>query len=217
MILGSPQRILAVTPPFKKYYFIDLNSIKVDYLQKSIGNRPDVVIRAGDSNQILLNEVFPQIRFKDYRRGLCLLDPYGLHLNWQVIKTAGDMGTMEIFLNFPVADMNRNVIWNNPVGVDPHDIERMNAFWGDDSWRRVAYTTTKNLFGFEEKETNSIIADHFRKRLHDVAGFKHVSKPLPMRNSTNAIIYYLFFASQRPVAQKIVDHIFNKYSKIGAR
>ena len=32
-----------------------------------------------------------------------------------------------------------------------------------------------------------------------------------MRNSTNAVVYYLFFASQKPVAEKIIGDIFRKY------
>ena len=32
-----------------------------------------------------------------------------------------------------------------------------------------------------------------------------------MRNTMGAIVYYLFFASQRPVALKIVQEIFEKY------
>jgi hypothetical protein len=38
-----------------------------------------------------------------------------------------------------------------------------------------------------------------------------VPKPLPMRNSNNAVIYYLFFASPKPVAEKIIEGIFAKY------
>jgi hypothetical protein len=44
-----------------------------------------------------------------------------------------------------------------------------------------------------------------------VAGFQFVPEPLPMKNSTNAVVYYLFFASQKPIAQKIIDAIFKKY------
>ena len=47
------------------------------------------------------------------------------------------MGSIDMFLNFPVADINRNVLWRNPEGVDTADIDRMNAFWGDNSWRRL--------------------------------------------------------------------------------
>ena len=91
----------------------------------------------------------------------------------------------------------------------------MNAFWGDDSWRGVAYTTKGSLFGFEEKVDNETIAEGFRKRLLNVAGFKQVPSPLPMRNSRGTIIYYLFFASQKPVAMNIVQAIFNKYRQRG--
>jgi len=35
--------------------------------------------------------------------------------------------------------------------------------------------------------------------------------PLAFKNSRDAIVYYLFFASQKPVAEDIVQHIFNKY------
>lgn len=51
----------------------------------------------------------------------------------------------------------------------------------------------------------------FTDRLKSVAGFKYVPEPLPMRNSTNAVVYYLFFASHQPVASKIVQDIVKKY------
>jgi hypothetical protein len=49
------------------------------------------------------------------------------------------------------------------------------------------------------------------KRLKEVAGFRFVANPLPMRNSTNAVVYYLFFACKHPVAEKIITAIFDKY------
>lgn len=180
-----------------------------------IGKRPDVHIYSGDCNKILLNQVFPNVQYRDYRRGLCILDPYGLHLDWEVILTAGQMRSVDIFLNFPVADINRNVLWHDPTRVDPHQIERMNRFWGDKSWRDVAYSTSGNLFGIPEKESNEIVAEAFRRRLTEVAGFSSVPKPMPMRNSRGAIVYYLFFASQKGVAEDIVEDIFAKYRKRG--
>ena len=208
---GSPDNALRVKPPFREYHYIDLNRKKVEALKKIAGDRQDVFIYEGDCNKIMLEKVFPETRFEDYRRGLCLLDPYGLHLNWEVIKTAGQMKSIDMFLNFPVADMNRNVLWRNPEGVAPADLERMNAFWGDESWRDIAYTTKRDLFGHLEKEDNETIAEGFRNRLKKEAGFKNVPKPLPMKNSKGAVVYYLFFASQKPVAENIIKYIFDKY------
>ena len=210
-IPGSPTNALLVQPQFKDYYLIDAEKQRTDVLTQLVGDLPNVHIREGDCNTILIKDVFPQVKYENYRRGLCLLDPYGLHLDWKVIKTAGEMQSIEIFLNFPVADINRNVLWRNPDKVDPSDIIRMNRFWGDDSWKKIAYTADRNLFGELEKEDNETVAEGFRDRLRKVAGFKRVPQPLPMRNTQGSIIYYLFFASQKPTAENIIEDIFKKY------
>jgi len=212
---GSPLNALAVEPPFSEYHLIDIDSAKTEQLREMIGERPDVVVHQGDCNRILLEKVFPRVEYRQYARALCILDPYGLHLQWSVIEAAGQTNAMDIFLNFPVADMNRNVLWQNPDGVDRGDLRRMTDFWGDESWRKIAYSTEGNLFGIEEKVSNEEVAEAFRKRLHEVAGFQRVPDPMPMRNSKGAIIYYLFFASQKDTAEKIVRHIFKKYGSSG--
>jgi three-Cys-motif partner protein len=217
---GNPDNALHVDPPFREYHFIDLSEQKVRSLEALARGREDVHIYHGDCNRILLKDVFPRARFKDFHRALCLLDPYGLHLDWEVIRTAGEMRSIEIFLNFPVADMNRNVLWRRAEGVSPSQIERMDRFWGDDSWQRAAYAPSAQQYLWEardEKLSNEAIAQAFRERLMTAAGFPHVPEPIPMRNRRNAIVYYLFFASQKPVAKHIVEDIFAKYAgKMGA-
>jgi three-Cys-motif partner protein len=216
-IPGSPQIAVATEPPFREYHFIDLDGTKVDNLRALFKGRSNVHVYPGDCNRIMLEEVFPQVRYEDYRRGLCVLDPYGLHLDWRVIRTAGQMKAFDVFLNFPIMDMNMNVFWKNPDGVDEADIARMNAFWGDDSWRTAAYRKERGLFeDIEEKNANELVAEAFRERLRTVAGFSNVPPPIPMRNSLGATVYYLYFASQKPVAQNIVNHVFDKYRHRGA-
>jgi three-Cys-motif partner protein len=211
LVPGSPLNALAVEPRFQEFYLIDIAPEKIDKLRDLSGPRKDVHLFQGDCNEILLRDVFPHVQYAQYRRGLCVLDPYGLHLDWNVISTAGQMKTLDVFLNFPVQDMNRNVFWRNPDRVDEVQIQRMNRFWGDESWRNIVYQTTGNLFGMPEKEPNEIVAEAFRNRLSDAAAFKYVPQPLPMRNSTGAILYYLFFASQNKTAEKIARAIFSKY------
>lgn len=214
LVPGSPLNALAVEPPFRELHLIDLDGAKVANLRQLVKGRNDVFIYEGDCNEILLNEVFPRIRYEDYKRGLCLLDPYGLTLRWEVIAKAAAMKSIEIFLNFPIMDMNRNALWSNPTGVAPEDIERMNAFWGDDSWRRTVYTEQKTLFGGDDllkSGGNKQIVDAFRSRLREVAGFKEVPEPIPMRNSKNATVYYLFFASHSATGAKIARHILRTY------
>jgi three-Cys-motif partner protein len=214
---GSPLNALEVRPPFLEYHFVDIHPKKIASLRQRAGPRENVYTYEGDSNQILVEEVFPRVGYKDYRRGLCILDPYGLHLEWKVIKAAGDLKTIDMFLNFPVVDMNRNALWRNPDKVPPERAARMTAYWGDETWRTIAYATSRDLFGDEhfEKEPNRVVAEAFRRRLREVAGFDKVPEPMPMRNRKNAIVYYLFFASQNSTAAKIASEIFNKYREKG--
>jgi three-Cys-motif partner protein len=217
MVPGSPLNVLQVVPPFREYHLIDLDEARVEHLRKITTGREMVFVHAGDCNEVLLKKVFPRVRFDQYRRALCLLDPYGLTLRWEVIEAAGKMKSVDLFLNFPVMDMNRNVLWLKPEGVDPANVERMNAYWGDDSWRKIAYAEQPTLFGeadLVKHGGNQAIVDAFRQRLRRVAGFKNVIEPMPMTNSKEAVVYYLFFASQKDVANRIVKHIFKKY---GAR
>lgn len=214
LVPGSPLNALAVQPPFNEYHFIDLDAHKVQALHDMAGKRKDVRVYEGDCNKILLEKVFPLARYEDYTRALCLLDPYGLHLDWEVIKTAGQSRSIEVFINFPIADINRNVLRKNPDERDPVQEERMNFFWGDDSWKKSAYEAKTCLFGeVEEKVDNEKVAEAFRKRLKDVGGFKEVPKPCPMKNSKGAVVYYLYFASAKPVASEIVKYIFDHFGR----
>jgi len=213
LVKGSPLNALEINPPFEELHLIDIDQNKVDELKRQTAGMKHVYVYSADANQILLDKVFPAIRYEDFRRALCILDPYGLHLNWSVITEAAKTGTIEIFLNFPTLDMNRNVLLWTPENASLEDIERMNAFWGDASWRDVAYSTSENLFGWPEKQPNDVIAEAFRERLERVAGFKYVPEPVRMRNSTSAILYYLFFAAQKETAENIVVDILDKYRK----
>lgn len=218
LVWGSPTSVLLVSPPFKEYHFIDLDKGNIETLEDQVRSRTQGPYSAdsvhfynADCNEVLLSKVFPRVKYQDYVRALCLLDPYGLHLDWKVIETAGKMKSVEIFLNFPIMDINRNVLHRDPETADPKQVDRLDRYWGNDSWRAAAYSTAGNLFGFEEKTTNQALAEAFRERLKSVAGFVYVPEPMPMKNTKGAVVYYLYFASQKPVAAKIVRAIFDNH------
>ena len=77
----------------------------------------------------------------------------------------------------------------------------------------VAYRKSQDLFGERTDKIlgNEALISAYRERLKDVAGFQNVPEPIPMKNSQNATVYYLFFASPNKVGSKIVEEIFKKY------
>ena len=215
LIAGSPARALSIQPRFSHYHFVEMNAARAKRLH-NMGDEKDVTVYQGDCNDVLLQDIFPQCRYEDYRRALCLLDPYDLNPNWEVVKKAGEMRSIEIFLNFMIMDANMNVLKKNPDSVAPDQASRMNKFWGDESWRTFAYKTEQGLFGpIEEKTSNESVIAAYRERLKKVAGFKFVPEPLPMCNTPGAVVYYLFFASHNLTGNKIAEHIFKKYRNRG--
>ncbi len=215
---GSPKVVLDIEPHFKEYYFIDLKKEKVEELKKIAEERKptqSIHVYEGDCNE-KLKEIFPEVKYEDYRRGLCLLDPYGLHLNWELIQIAGQMRSIEIFLNFPVYDMNLNALWKKPEKLDENRKLRMNRFWGDESWQEVVYRPKRqqNLFteGLEEKIDNATeaIVEAFHERLLKIAGFPYVPEPIPMRNTKGNILYFIYFASHKEVGYNIAKGVFKK-------
>jgi three-Cys-motif partner protein len=74
-VAGSPLNALLVRPPFREYHLIDLVPEKIENLRELVGDRDDIRFHEGDCNKLLLSEVFPKVRYEDYRRGLCVLDP----------------------------------------------------------------------------------------------------------------------------------------------
>jgi three-Cys-motif partner protein len=219
-IAGSPVIALGLPHKFTEYHFIDLDGKRITYLEALRKGRPNVHVWEGDCNDILLNKIFPRFTFKSYRRALCLFDPYNLNPSWAVVKNAGELRTVEIFLNFMIMDANLNVLFNDPTHADEAQKNRFSGFWGDRSWEKVAYQEEPpDLFGLKRlnKVTTDIIMSEYRDRLKRVAGFKYVPEPIPMKNSRGTPIYYLFFASQNQAGNRIASDILRKYRDYGAK
>lgn len=215
LVLGSPLNALEVTPPFTEYYFIDLDEDRADIFINLAREHQNIHPYHGDCNEVLVKEIFPKIGWSTFKRALCILDPYGLHLKWQTIKIAAELKTVDIFINFPIMDINRNVLFEDLSKAKADDIERMNTFWGDESWKQLLYKEQENLFGGTQHikfENYHVLAKELSKRLKEV-GFNNVPEPILMRNTKNGPLYYLYFASQKDVANNIISDIFNKYKR----
>jgi three-Cys-motif partner protein len=83
LIDGSP--VIALSHEFSHYHFVDLDGKRAANLRQLAAGRDDVSVYEGDCSSVLLEQVFPEYRFEDYRRALCLLDPYDLNPRWEVV------------------------------------------------------------------------------------------------------------------------------------
>ena len=212
IVEGSPLIALKTRPPFHEYHFIDSEPERAQRLRFLAGNRDDVFTYSEDCNDVLLSQVFPRARYSDYKRALCLLDPYNIDLKWEVIGAAGASKSIDIFANFMIMDINRNAMRRDPDKAVASKVAQMTRLWGDETWKDEGYDQVQTLFDpIPTKVSNERFAEAFRKRLQKKAGFNHVPSPMPMKTKTNSVIYYLYFASQKAAGMDIVNDIFNKY------
>lgn len=213
---GSPLRVLDIEPGFEEYHFIDVDGDKLDELKSATQSHSNVFFYNEDANEALLR-IIPTVKYADFKRALCVLDPYGLDVDWKVLVAAAKQKTIEIFFNFSIMHINRNILRHNRDTVSQKQYDRMMRAWGDGSWEQELFSGDDSLFGDLEKVDNWTVAKAFQKRLHDVAGFACVPEPVAMKNSKNAGLYYWFFASQNSTGAKIAKDIFRTYTGLGVR
>lgn len=218
IILGSPINALNIEHKFTEYHFIDIDRSKLDHLQNLIAGRPErkvIHLHPGDANQILRQKIIPSFQYDLFKRALCILDPYGLDIEWQTIEAIGKTKTMDVFLNFPLMDINRNAALKILEASNPEEGMRLTKIWGDNSWKDLAYVEQHDLFSapvlIKKGEGNEILKRGFQERLTKVAEFSFVPEPILMRNRVGGHLYFLFFASHQPVAKNIAKDILRKW------
>ncbi len=204
-------------PGFFHHYLIDVDNDKAEELDRLLGPNDTVSVIPGDCNRVMLDKLIPLLdRYQPYR-AMVLIDPYKMTVDWEVVRRLGQTGRVDMFLNFPVMHMNRSVLLRKGGTVSRQQMEVMDRWWGDRSWFAEVFGAGKQpdmfgKFGFNKSDSNAVVRA-YRKRLENVGGYKFVPQPVPMLNSNNAIIYWLFFASNNRVASNIATDIFNSYRR----
>lgn len=217
LVPGSAKRALEKELKFSEYYFVDTNPIRVEGLKSLAEGNPNVRVFHQDGNRILLDTVIPRLQFQERRRGFVLLDPYGLQLEWQVVRSLGQTRSADVAINFPTMDINRNSARREQAAIDEANAARMTKWWGDESWIERFYGPGPKWLhgesGNRKIVNNADIVGIYRQRLLDEGSFDFVTDPLPMKNSQNAVLYYILMASNNETAVHIMNQVLDKYRK----
>lgn len=213
VIPGSPLRVLGISPKFHGYLFIDENASNIESLKEKSSADEPIEFICGDANEVLQKVVLPRFPYKSFSRVLLFLDPYRLDVSWEIMKAAGQLGTVDFILNFMTMDLNRNVLWHERDKVRKSEKDGFTKVFGNEEWESAAYTTNMNLFNdeYSQKNKTSNVLNAYRNRLKSDAGFKYVPEPIAIKNTAGAIVYHLFFGSQNEAANKVATHILKKF------
>lgn len=215
-ILGSPIRALNVPNGFKRHYFFDLDETRAETLRAVTAGRKDVTVQVGDCNPLIRN-LAPSLKVWNIR-GVAFLDPYGAHLEWATVEALAETGKMEVMINFPVA-MAINRLITRSGHVPEKWSDQLNACFGTEQWRALAYRRDTDLFGNEITTKNGGVAesllDLYVGRLNQI--FPYVATPRLIRNTRNAPLYYLIWAGPNRRGLGPADHILRQGEKVGRR
>jgi len=208
LVAGSPLRVLELDHPFEELHFIDTDGRKIGLLRELVRPARGMKIQfwTDDSARVLAEKILPTIGWDRYMRCLCFLDPYSYNYPWSLMELCGRNRAVEVLLHFPMMALNRDVLRRDPESIHPNARSRMRTFWGDDSWQRIVYRPTPLFPEIVEKDADNIdVVNAYRERLGRLAGFDHVSNPLPFRNRKDNVIYYLILASHNETAVRIMN------------
>ena len=212
---------LNVPNKFTEYHFIDIERSKIERLKELTADRSEkksIHFYVGDANQVLRKKIAPKFPYSSFKRALCILDPYGVDIEWATIASLAPIKTMDVFINFPLMDINRNAALKKLETADPQQGSRLTKIWGDESWKQLAYVEQGGLFNasvlIKKIRGNETLKQGFREGLKKKAGFSCVPDPILMTNTVGGPLYFLFFASQKQVAQNIAQYIFENYREI---
>tara|TARA_R110002050_G_scaffold291002_3_gene445053 strand:+ start:1268 stop:2110 length:843 start_codon:yes stop_codon:yes gene_type:complete len=223
VIEGTARHVLSFDEPrkFDFYYFVEKDIDNAQLLQRIINKEypalTDKTVVAGgdDCNQKLKDMAgfLKSSKGKKYK-GIAFIDPYGMQVKWDALDALKGLG-VDLWILVPTGiGINRLLkkkeksgqVWfetlGNFFGLESKEIE--DRFYYEDP--------QMNLFGERKfkKIENAVEAAAilYQERLKTI--FKHVSDPLPLRNSTNAVLFHFMAASNVPVAVKIANDIIKK-------
>lgn len=205
--LGSPLIALTARKPFSHYFFADLESSNIAALQQRTAASPQFAnchFYTGDSN-IIVRQVAVEIKTMDSscsqeNRWPCLnlafLDPEGLELEWATVETLAHLRT-DLIVHYSQMGLERNM----PIAIEKSEETVVDRFFGCRQWREI-YLEWRNRTGLHRQ-----LMDFYKNNLKALGyveikgGDEGWNEPL-MRNTKNAPLYRLLFASKHELGEK---------------
>ena len=199
VIDGSARLALKSAGHFAEYIFIEKSSSSVEKLNNMVSQEfPDkarlVKIMNEDCNTALL-EICRKINWKK-TRAVLFLDPYAADVKWETLRTIAATKAIDVWYLFPFNAVNRMM---KKSGVtDPKLANKLNAIFGDSSWKTEFYRKDDQTNLFEEMAivrymSTDSLKEYIEERLRTI--FPGVSSHSRLLlNSKNSPLFLFCFA-----------------------
>ena len=199
---GSATR--ALQHPFTRYIFIEKSQARIADLEKlkaDSSRKEQIAIRKGDANSKLISLVQSTDWMKC--RAVVFLDPYGMQVDWETIRTLGATNGVDLWFLFPLGQAVMRLLQRESE-PPPEWQQALDRIFGTHDWHSKFYVTERQPDWFEKEIVST-------RRIADwnaVGGFMierlrtafHAVEPNPgvLSNSQNVPLYLFCFAAANP-------------------
>ncbi len=209
IVLGSPLIALTAKYPPTEFVLNEYNEQEPDLwlaLSERISVSPlasTVTLYQADVNEIV-NVVCESIEQKDRLArsegrwpslNYAFLDPEGLELHWETVKKLAAIDRMDLIINFSTSGLVR------VIGSGGNEA-KLHQFFGTDEWKTI-YDPQQS-----PAQRRQALIDFYRSNLARF-GYKIEieEEHIPVKNSRNAEVYSLIYASKHPLGNKFWNRV----------
>ena len=189
-IRGSPAIAVEQSDaPFSDVILCDIEAENIGALRKRLsGHEKRIHVVEGDCNATI-DEV---VRLTPpYGLNTALIDPYGLMpLSFETIRKLACVKRMDLIVHFPIGDIKRNF-------QRCLDTDYLDTFLGITTWREQV----------RDPSDAAKLIDIFRDRLGAFDYRQEQVRSVPIKNSTNVVMYDLVYATKHPKGNAIWQSI----------
>jgi three-Cys-motif partner protein len=210
--LGSPLVALTANKLFDSYFLVDKSEDNIQALRKRCEASPvaDRVRYFAEDCNVAVDKIARIIQDLNHQfiedRWSCLnlafLDPYGLELEWSTVKTLAELRT-DLIIHYSQMGLQRYM----PVALNEPGETIVDRFFGTRRWREVyergkpwRYGELIDLYKHNLTELGYI----------DVRTEDEVCRVPMMRNTKNAPLYCLVFASKSDLGERFWREVTNR-------
>jgi three-Cys-motif partner protein len=208
---GSAKLCFHVSPPFTEVYLIEKDARRAAELERLATAYPQAHAICGDVNVEIprllrtLNPKAPTFAF---------LDPQGTELGWETVRALAQhkrkVGRykVEMLILFPLQMSYRRMMdFKSGRGVTKANARRLDfALGAETPWREIVQRRLTGDISTPE-EMEYAFLDAYCDGLHRRLGYKHVLHAA-VAGDAHVALYYLIFASDCPVGERIMRHEF---------
>ena len=227
---GAAERVVRLEqemPGFDYYYFIDKYEENLAFLELKLAGYKTKglkIFRPSDANietrrlakAMRDDAVTPLSQDHKYHlKTLCLLDPFGMSIDWETIEQLAGK-SLDLWILVPTGSIISRLIKNDGTLMYPETLERFFGLPKEQIIERF-YTKTyeANLFGEETEKvvkTKNVIAEIANLYCEQLGTlFPYVTnEPLVLYNRNNVPIFHFVCASFNKTAVKIAQEIIDK-------